>query len=144
MPQNSGSIVSKYIAEADGGSRGNPGPAAFGALVREAGTLKVIAEKWEYIGEETNNVAEYCGLIAALELVKELDPTAEVEIRMDSKLVVEQMTGNWKIKHPGLKPLAIKAQGILPRGQVTYKWIPRAENFEADKLVNQALDSYTI
>jgi probable phosphoglycerate mutase len=79
-----------------------------------------------------------------LELVKELDPTAEVEIRMDSKLVVEQMTGNWKIKHPGLKPLAIKAQGILPRGQVTYKWIPRAENFEADRLVNQALDSYTI
>ena len=134
----------KFIAEADGGSRGNPGPAAYGALVRDAETFKVIAEAKEFLGTQTNNYAEYSGLIAALNLVKQLDPDASVEMRMDSKLVVEQMSGNWKIKHPVLRELALKAKSILPHDQVTYKWVRRDDNFDADLLVNQALDSYSI
>lgn len=134
----------KFIVEADGGSRGNPGPAAYGALVRDASTFEVLAEAKEYLGTQTNNYAEYSGLIAALELVKQLDADATVEVRMDSKLVVEQMSGNWKIKHPGLRQLALKAKAILPHDQVTYKWIRREANFDADLLVNQALDSYNI
>lgn len=133
----------KFIAEADGGSRGNPGPSAYGALVRDAATFEVLAEAKEFLGNQTNNYAEYSGLIAALQLVKQLDPTATVEVRMDSKLVVEQMSGNWKIKHPGLRELAIKAKAILPHDQVTYKWVRRDDNFDADLLVNQALDSYS-
>jgi len=133
----------KFIAEADGGSRGNPGPAAYGALVRDAATFEVVAEDKAFLGNQTNNYAEYSGLIAALELVKKLDSTASVEVRMDSKLVVEQMSGNWKIKHPGLRELALKARSILPHNQVTYKWVRRDDNFDADLLVNQALDSYS-
>lgn len=133
----------KFIAEADGGSRGNPGPSAYGALVRDAATFEVLAEAKEYLGTQTNNYAEYSGLIAALQLVKQLDATATVEVRMDSKLVVEQMSGNWKIKHPGLRELALKAKAILPHDQVTYKWVRRDDNFDADLLVNQALDSYS-
>jgi ribonuclease HI len=83
-------------------------------------------------------------LIAALELVKQLDATATVEVRLDSKLVVEQMSGNWKIKHPVLRELALKAKAILPHDQVTYKWVRRDENFDADLLVNQALDSHSL
>ena len=83
----------RVIVEADGGSRGNPGPAAYGALVRDADTGEVIAERGEAIGTATNNVAEYRGLIAGLELVREHVPDAEVEVRMDSKLVIEQMAG---------------------------------------------------
>jgi probable phosphoglycerate mutase len=132
-----------YIAEADGGSRGNPGPAAYGALVRDAVTFAVLAEDKAFLGNQTNNYAEYCGLIAALELVKKLDSNATVEVRMDSKLVVEQMSGNWKIKHPGLRELALKARSVLPHDQVTYKWVRRDDNFDADLLVNQALDSYS-
>ena len=97
------------IVEADGGSRGNPGPSAYGALVKDAGTGEVIAERAETIGETTNNVAEYHGLIAGLELAAEHAPGAGVEVRMDSKLVIEQMAGRWKIKHPSMRPLAMEA-----------------------------------
>ena len=90
--------------EADGGSRGNPGPAAYGAVLFDADTREVIAERAETIGVATNNVAEYRGLIAGLELYQEHAPEAELEVRMDSKLVVEQMSGRWKIKHPDMKP----------------------------------------
>ena len=101
-------VSRRVIVEADGGSRGNPGPAAYGALVRDADTGEVIAERGESIGVATNNVAEYRGLIAGLELVREHAPDAEVEVRMDSKLVVEQMAGRWKIKHVDMKPLALR------------------------------------
>ena len=127
------------IVEADGGSRGNPGPAAYGALLKDAETGEVIAKRGETIGVATNNVAEYRGLIAGLELAAEHAPDAEIEVRMDSKLVVEQMTGNWKIKHPSMKPLAIEANRLAPIG-TTFTWIPRAENTHADRLVNEALD----
>jgi probable phosphoglycerate mutase len=125
--------------EADGGSRGNPGPAAYGALVRDAATGETLMAEGLVIGETTNNVAEYSGLIAGLEMAQLVDPGAAVEVRMDSKLVVEQMAGRWKIKHPSMKPLALRASALRPP-QVSWTWVPRAENTRADALVNAALD----
>ena len=127
--------------EADGGSRGNPGPAAYGAALFDAETGEVIAERAEYIGTATNNVAEYNGLIAGLELYNEHTPEADLEVRMDSKLVVEQMSGRWKIKHPDMKPLATRAHALAPFG-TTYTWMPREENKHADRLLNEALDAH--
>ena len=127
------------IVEADGGSRGNPGPAAYGAVLKDAVTGEVLAEDGTTIGVATNNVAEYRGLIAGLELVRRLAPDAAVEVRMDSKLVVEQMSGRWKVKHPDMRPLAEEASRLAPSG-TTYTWIPRAHNTHADRLVNEALD----
>ncbi|GLU49062.1 bifunctional RNase H/acid phosphatase [Nocardiopsis ansamitocini] len=129
------------IVEADGGSRGNPGPAGYGALVRDAGTGELLAEVAEPIGVATNNVAEYRGLIAGLETVAALATAADVEVRMDSKLVVEQMSGRWKIKHPDMRPLAARAGELASGlGRVRYTWIPRAENAHADRLANEAMD----
>ncbi len=129
----------RLIVEADGGSRGNPGPAAYGALVRDAETGEVLNSEGLTLGVATNNVAEYSGLIAALEMAQAIDPGAAVDVRMDSKLVIEQMAGRWKVKHPAMKPLALKAQRLRPV-QVTWTWVPRAENKAADALVNAALD----
>ncbi|MET8297035.1 bifunctional RNase H/acid phosphatase [Streptomyces sp. NPDC005180] len=131
----------RFVVEADGGSRGNPGPAGYGAVVLDPVTGETLAERAEFIGVATNNVAEYRGLIAGLKAARELDPDAEVRVRMDSKLVVEQMSGRWKIKHPGMRPLAAEAATILPRGQVTYEWIPRERNKHADRLANEAMDA---
>jgi ribonuclease H / adenosylcobalamin/alpha-ribazole phosphatase len=134
--------VSRYravLVEADGGSRGNPGNAAYGALLKDADTGELIAERGERIGVATNNVAEYRGLIAGLELYREYADGADLEVRMDSKLVVEQMSGRWKIKHPDMKPLAMRAHGLAPFG-TTYTWIPRERNAHADRLANEALD----
>ncbi|MFD9412695.1 bifunctional RNase H/acid phosphatase [Streptomyces sp. NPDC059989] len=130
-----------FVVEADGGSRGNPGPAGYGAVVLDPATGETLAERAEYIGVATNNVAEYKGLIAGLKAARELDPDARVRVRMDSKLVVEQMSGRWKIKHPDMKPLAAEAAAILPRAQVTYEWIPREQNKHADRLANEAMDA---
>jgi probable phosphoglycerate mutase len=129
----------KVIIEADGGSRGNPGPAAYGAVLKDAETGEVIAEDGSTIGIATNNVAEYSGLIGGLRLAEELAPHAEIEVRMDSKLVVEQMSGNWKVKHPSMRPLATEANRLAPIG-TTFTWVPRAENSHADRLANEALD----
>ncbi|MEU8224816.1 bifunctional RNase H/acid phosphatase [Kribbella sp. NPDC048915] len=137
------SDYSHVIVEADGGSRGNPGPAAYGALVRDPQTGKVIAQQGRTLGIATNNVAEYSGLIAGLELAREYAPNASIEVRMDSKLVIEQMAGRWKIKHPDLQPLAIKAQGLAPFG-TEWTWVPRAQNAAADALANNALDGVDI
>ncbi|MBU7599321.1 bifunctional RNase H/acid phosphatase [Streptomyces sp. P38-E01] len=134
-------MAQQFIVEADGGSRGNPGPAGYGAVVMDAETGQVLAERAEFIGRATNNVAEYRGLIAGLGAAHELDPEADVRVRMDSKLVVEQMSGRWKIKHPDMRPLAAEAQRIHPSGTVTYQWIPRAENKHADQLANEAMDA---
>ncbi|MFD9212576.1 bifunctional RNase H/acid phosphatase [Streptomyces sp. NPDC059544] len=131
----------ELVVEADGGSRGNPGPAGYGAVVRDAASGEPLVERAEYIGVATNNVAEYRGLIAGLKAARELDPEARVRARMDSKLVVEQMSGRWKIKHPDMKPLAAEAARILPPGQVTYEWIPRERNKHADRLANEAMDA---
>ncbi|MDH6115757.1 broad specificity phosphatase PhoE/ribonuclease HI [Kitasatospora sp. GAS204A] len=131
----------RFIVEADGGSRGNPGPAGYGAVVRDGDTGQIIAEAAEYIGRATNNVAEYKGLIAGLRAAHEIDPSATVDVRMDSKLVVEQMSGRWKIKHPDMQPLAAEARTVFPRGQVDYSWIPRERNKDADRLANEAMDA---
>ncbi|WP_405545543.1 bifunctional RNase H/acid phosphatase [Streptomyces phaeochromogenes] len=131
----------ELIVEADGGSRGNPGPAGYGAVVIDAATGETLAEAAEYLGVATNNVAEYSGLVAGLRAARDLDPTATVRVRMDSKLVVEQMSGRWQIKHPAMRPLAAEARSILPADQVTYEWIPRAENKHADRLANEAMDA---
>jgi broad specificity phosphatase PhoE/ribonuclease HI len=128
------------IVEADGGSRGNPGPAAYGALIRDADTGEVLATKAETLGIATNNVAEYSGLIAGIGLANEFAPDAELEVRMDSKLVIEQMAGRWKIKHPDMKPLALTAQRELAGRPVVWTWVPREDNKAADALVNAALD----
>ena len=92
-----------------------PGPAGYGAVLKDASTGAVIAEAYESLGIATNNVAEYRGLIAALEPYREHTPDAELEVRMDSKLVIEQMSGRWKVKHPDMRPLAIRARAWLPR-----------------------------
>ncbi|MYY06589.1 bifunctional RNase H/acid phosphatase [Streptomyces sp. ATexAB-D23] len=137
----------QFVVEADGGSRGNPGPAGYGAVVIDPETGETLAEAAEYIGVATNNVAEYKGLVAGLRAVKALLPDgpgeagARVHVRMDSKLVVEQMSGRWKIKHPDMKPLAAEAASVLPGFAVTYEWIPRERNKHADRLANEAMDA---
>ncbi|MER6682163.1 bifunctional RNase H/acid phosphatase [Streptomyces olivaceoviridis] len=131
----------EFIVEADGGSRGNPGPAGYGAVVLDGATGEALTEAAEYIGVATNNVAEYRGLLAGLRAAHALDPSARVHVRMDSKLVIEQMSGRWKIKHPDMKPLAAEARSVYPPDQVTYEWIPRERNKHADRLANEAMDA---
>lgn len=134
-------MARSLIVEADGGSRGNPGPAGYGSVVRDGVTGELLAELAEYIGEATNNVAEYRGAIAGLEQACAIDPEALIQVRLDSKLIVEQMSGRWQIKHAGMRTLAKRARDIFPAGQVSYTWVPRAENAAADALVNEVLDS---
>ncbi|MFD8384529.1 bifunctional RNase H/acid phosphatase [Streptomyces sp. NPDC059679] len=138
-------MARRFVVEADGGSRGNPGPAGYGAVVLDPDTGETLAEAAEYIGTATNNVAEYKGLIAGLRAARALDPEpgVQVQVRMDSKLVVEQMSGRWKVKHPGMRPLAAEAREIFPPGQVSYEWIPRERNKHADRLANEAMDAGT-
>ncbi|QSB13284.1 bifunctional RNase H/acid phosphatase [Natronosporangium hydrolyticum] len=131
----------RVIVEADGGARGNPGPAGWGTVVRDAETGDVLAERSEAIGIATNNVAEYRGVIAGLAAAAELGAET-VEARMDSKLVVEQMTGRWRIKNPGLRPLAAEAAALVRRfDNVDWRWVPRERNRDADRLANQAMDA---
>lgn len=130
----------RFVVEADGGSRGNPGPAAFGALVRDASTGEVLAEQAEFLGVVSNNVAEYSGLVAGLRMATSLDPDCTIEVRMDSKLVVEQMSGRWKIKHDDMRRLALQARDVVDPSRVTYTWVPRAQNKDADRLANEAMD----
>lgn len=123
---------------ADGGSRGNPGPAGYGAVVTENG--KIVAELFDVIGVATNNVAEYNGLLAGLSRIHQLDKEATVEVAMDSKLVVEQMSGRWQIKHADMRDLAKQCRDAHTPSLVTYSWIPRDDNSHADRLANKALD----
>ncbi|MFC9877775.1 bifunctional RNase H/acid phosphatase [Nocardia salmonicida] len=132
--------MTEVIVEADGGSRGNPGPAGYGAVVFAADHVRVLAERKEFIGVATNNVAEYRGLIAGLAASAELGARV-VTVRMDSKLVVEQMSGRWKIKHASMIPLAEQARALVAGfDRVSFTWIPRAENSHADRLANEAMD----
>jgi probable phosphoglycerate mutase len=131
----------RVVVEADGGARGNPGPAGYGAVVRDADTDEVLAERKAGLGRTTNNVAEYQGLIAGLAAAKAVGASA-VAVRMDSKLVVEQMSGRWQIKHPPLQTLASRAAELAAGfDTVTYEWIPRADNIHADRLANEAMDA---
>jgi probable phosphoglycerate mutase len=128
------------IIEADGGSRGNPGNAGSGAVVIDAATGKVIREIARFVGVATNNVAEYIALVAGLEAAFDIDPSAEVLVRMDSKLVIEQMSGRWKIKHPDMIQLGKQVQDLVRGKDVSWQWIPREQNFRADALANKAMD----
>jgi ribonuclease HI len=130
----------KLVVHVDGGARGNPGPAAAGAVVSTPDG-EVVADAAETIGVATNNVAEYRGLLLGLRKARELG-ASEVEVVNDSELVAKQVNGTYKVKHPDMKPLhaeALKALRDFERW--TIRSVPRAQNADADALVNQALDA---
>jgi ribonuclease HI len=133
--------MQKIIIYTDGGARGNPGPAGIGAIAYEG--ERVIFELKQFIGEkQTNNFAEYEAVALALAEAKANGLSGrDLEIRMDSKLVVEQISGNWKIKEPSLKPQVAKVHALLKDfASFTFTYVPREQNKEADRLVNEALD----
>ena len=133
-------MARELLIEADGGSRGNPGHSGSGAVVMDPATGEILAEIGLYGGIASNNVAEYKAMIAGVRRALEIDPDAELHIRMDSKLVVEQMSGRWKIKHPDMAELAAQARELLIGTPVKFEWIPRLDNSRADKLANLAMD----
>ena len=127
----------------DGGARGNPGPAGIGAVVLDPATTPPtrLASVSEHIGNTTNNVAEYRALIAGLEAAA-ATPARAVHVRGDSKLVIEQCAGRWKVKQPHLRPLVDEVRALLADyGEVELSHVPRAQNADADLLVNAALDA---
>ncbi|MBP9757026.1 MAG: ribonuclease HI family protein [Candidatus Pacebacteria bacterium] len=129
------------VVYTDGGARGNPGPAGAGAIAYEGDAI--ILELKQYLGEkQTNNWAEYEAVALALAALKEKGFAGRpLEVRMDSKLVVEQVLGNWKIKEPTLKPQVAKVHALLRDfSSHTFTYVPREQNKEADRLVNEALD----
>jgi ribonuclease HI len=127
------------IANIDGGARGNPGAAGYGAIIRD-GDGNVLEELHGALGVATNNVAEYNGLLAALRWAKEHGHTA-VHIKADSLLLVEQMRGNYKVKHPGLQPLHATARLLaFEIGRVTFEHVRRELNQDADRLSNLGMD----
>ena len=134
----------KVIVEADGGSRGNPGPAGFGSVVWSADHSTILAEIKEAIGTATNNVAEYRGLIAGLTESANLGAT-DVDAFLDSKLVVEQMSGRWKVKHPDLAQLHQEARRLASGFErISFSWSPREKNSHADRLANEAMDAAAV
>ena len=133
-------MTRRLVVEADGGSRGNPGIAAGGAVVIDADSGTVLSELGIYVGVASNNVAEYSGMIAGLEAAFERDAAASVLVRLDSKLVVEQMSGRWKIKHPDMQVLARRAQALVAGRDVAFQWVPRLDNKRADAAANEAMD----
>jgi len=133
--------VRVLVVEADGGSRGNPGPAGYGALVLDGATGEVLAERAGYLGIATNNVAEYRGLIAGLRAALAIDPKAYLDVRLDSRLLIHQMKGEWKVRHVDMKALHGEASEVIRDGRATFTWAPRAENSRADALANEAMDS---
>ncbi|MGO1509638.1 MAG: bifunctional RNase H/acid phosphatase [Actinomycetaceae bacterium] len=134
-------MTRRLLIHTDGGARGNPGPAGYGAAVTDATTGERLATRSGFLGSTTNNVAEYTALVEGLRAAARIDDEAEVEVRADSKLVVEQMSGRWKIKHEDMRRLAVEARDAFPAHRVTYTWIPRAQNSVADGLANDAMDS---
>ena len=132
-------MTDSIVAYIDGGARGNPGPAGYGVRIEQPdGTL--IEEFCEAIGTATNNVAEYRGLIAALEWAKQ-HGHKRLHVRSDSLLLVQQMLGRFKVKHPGLQPLSAKARLLAHEiGRVTFEHVGRAKNAHADRLANTAMD----
>ncbi len=133
-------MTRRFVVEADGGSRGNPGIAAGGAVVADAQSGELLSEVGTFVGVATNTVAEYSGMIAGLQAAFDRDAEASVLVRMDSKLVVEQMSGRWKVKHPDMQELARRAQALIAGRDVTFQWVPRLENARADAGANEAMD----
>ena len=130
----------ELVIEADGGSRGNPGQSGSGAVVIDPASGEILAEIGLYGGIASNNVAESKAMIAGVRRALEIDPDAVLHVRMDSKLVVEQMSGRWKIKHPDMADLAAEAREVLTGTPVSFEWIPREINTRADRLANLAMD----
>ena len=131
----------KLVIEADGGSRGNPGIAGSGTVIYEADGTTVVRKLAYVVGTATNNVAEYHALYNGLCVAQQLGAT-DISVRMDSKLVVEQMSGRWKIKHPDMRELALKCQKILRTlHSAEFTWVPRRQNAAADALANLAMDA---
>ena len=129
------------IIEADGGSRGNPGPSGYGALVTDGDTGEILAERAGFLGHTTNNVAEYRGLIAGLHAARGIDTAARWQVRLDSNLIVQQMTGAWKVKNANMKVLHATARDLIEGVDVDFSWQPRAKNSAADALANEAMDT---
>ncbi len=130
----------KVIVNTDGGSRGNPGPAACGAVVSDE-TGQVLLDRGQFLGRQTNNVAEYEGVLLGLTMASELNADT-VELRSDSELLVRQLMGVYRVKNPGLKVLFDKVQMALkPFKSVVVRHVRREENVEADRMVNEALDA---
>lgn len=135
----------RYAIHADGGARGNPGPAGAGALIRD-GLGNAVAAVSKFLGHRTNNYAEYEAVILAFEELAKLLPAhkraaAEVTVKMDSMLVVRQMQGEWKVKHPDMKTQQARlAKAVSPFGKVFFMHVPRAQNSDADSLANEAMD----
>ena len=134
-------MIQRITIEADGGSRGNPGPAGSGAVLTDSATGSILAEVALFIGVATNNVAEYRAVLAAIEVANEIAPEVPVLVRMDSKLVVEQMSGRWKVKNEGMQDLAIAMREAIGSREVFFEWIPREQNGKADSLANEAMDA---
>lgn len=133
-------MARQLLIEADGGSRGNPGVAASGSVVIDPATGEILAEVGKYLGHATNNVAEYTALVEGIRKALAIDPDAELHVRMDSKLVIEQMSGRWKIKHPDMAELAAQARALLTGTPVKFEWVPRLQNSRADAVANRCMD----
>jgi ribonuclease HI len=133
-------VITAYF---DGGARGNPGPAGWGAyIVDDMGT--VLSEQHGSLGTATNNVAEYHGLIAALQWAVEHD-VQQLIVKGDSQLIIEQMRGNYKVKHEGLKPLYLQARMLVMQiGDVRFEHVRREQNKEADRLSNAGMDANSV
>lgn len=131
----------RIVVEADGGSRGNPGIAAGGAIVFDDEAGVVIAQIGVYVGHATNNVAEYNGMLAGVRYaIEHTSDDVELVVKMDSKLVVEQMSGRWKIKHPDMAVLAAEARAVIGSRRVNFQWVPRRDNARADAMANRSMD----
>lgn len=130
----------KYVVYTDGGARGNPGPAGIGAVIYNADGKRIM-EVSEYIGESTNNDAEYRALLAALRKVQGFGDATEVDCYLDSQLVVRQMNREYKVKDPNLASIFVQVHNfVLQIGRVCFMHVPREKNKEADRLVNMAID----
>ncbi|MDP3244907.1 MAG: ribonuclease HI family protein [bacterium] len=128
----------KFILYTDGGARGNPGPAGIGAVIFKEG--KIVFQEGRYIGETTNNQAEYQALILGLEKAKAFG-AKEVECRLDSELVVKQMNREYRVRDADLAPLFVKVWNLsISFQKVTFRHVPREQNKQADKMVNEAVD----
>lgn len=136
-------MTNRLLIEADGGSRGNPGPAGSGAVLIDFDSGIILAEIALFIGVATNNIAEYRAVLAAIELANEIAPDAKLLVRMDSKLVVEQMSGRWKIKNEGMQDMSSQMVKAIGSRQISFEWIPREKNSKADSLANEAMDAQT-
>jgi len=143
--------MSKYFVYCDGGARGNPGPAGYGFVIKSKGkrassNLQTIVEGSGFLGTMTNNQAEYTAVLKALQkihsLTRQTARCPEIDVFLDSKLIVEQMNGRYKIKNKGLKPFYWKIRDLMMElgGKIVFSYIPREKNKEADRLVNLAIN----